>query len=212
MTKKKIILIGGGGHCKSCIDVIESTNEFEIAGIIDTLDKVGQKVLGYEIIGSDDDLEAFREKYEYALITVGQIKSAALRIKLYTKAQDLGFKFPVIKASTAYVSAHSEIHDGTIIMHGVIVNAGAKIGENNIINSKALIEHDTFIGKHNHISTNAILNGNVQIGNECFVGSNSTFVNGISIGNNIFIGLNSVINKNLAEKGIYLGNPIRKIK
>ncbi len=211
-AKKEIILIGGGGHCKSCIEVIESENEFEIAGIIDTANKVGQKVLGYEIIGSDDDLEKFREKYDYALITVGQIKSAALRIKLYTKAQELGFKFPFIKASTAYVSAHSEIHAGTIIMHGVIVNAGAKIGENNIINSKALVEHDTVIGHHNHISTNAILNGDVQIGTECFIGSNSTFVNGVSIGNNVFIGLNSVINKNLTEKGIYVGNPIRKIR
>ena len=30
MNKKKIILIGGGGHCKSCIDVIESNNMFDI--------------------------------------------------------------------------------------------------------------------------------------------------------------------------------------
>ena len=41
MNKKQIILIGGGGHCKSCIDVIESTNEFSIAGIVDTKDKIG---------------------------------------------------------------------------------------------------------------------------------------------------------------------------
>ncbi len=26
MAKPKIILIGGGGHCKACIDVIENTN------------------------------------------------------------------------------------------------------------------------------------------------------------------------------------------
>ena len=33
--KKNIILIGGGGHCKSCIDVIEAEDKFEIAGIVD---------------------------------------------------------------------------------------------------------------------------------------------------------------------------------
>ena len=30
MNKKQIILIGAGGHCKSCIDVLESENKFEI--------------------------------------------------------------------------------------------------------------------------------------------------------------------------------------
>ena len=47
MSKKEIILIGGGGHCKSCIDVIESTNDFSIAGIIDSKDKIGDSILGY---------------------------------------------------------------------------------------------------------------------------------------------------------------------
>jgi len=32
--KEKIILIGGGGHCKSCIDVIEQEGRFIIAGIV----------------------------------------------------------------------------------------------------------------------------------------------------------------------------------
>ena len=35
MPKKPLILIGGGGHCKSCIEVIESTDEWEIKGILD---------------------------------------------------------------------------------------------------------------------------------------------------------------------------------
>ncbi|MBI4309254.1 MAG: acetyltransferase, partial [Candidatus Omnitrophica bacterium] len=39
MVKKNLILIGGGGHCKSCIDVIESENKFKIAGIVDTKER-----------------------------------------------------------------------------------------------------------------------------------------------------------------------------
>ena len=59
--KDKLILIGGGGHCHACIDVIESTSTFEIIGIIDTKDKIGQSVLGYPIIGKDSDLSIFIE-------------------------------------------------------------------------------------------------------------------------------------------------------
>ncbi len=212
MSKKQIILIGGGGHCKSCIAVIESTQEYQIAGIVDTPDKLGQKVLGYPVIGTDDQLPELKKKYDYALITVGQITSANLRKKLYQKAKETGFHLPVIVASTAFVSRHSQIGEGTIIMHQAVVNADTIIGFNNIVNTKALIEHDCHIGNHNHISTASVLNGNVEVGNECFIGSNSTFVNGISIKDHIFIGINGVVNKNLKNKGVYVGSPVKKIR
>ena len=48
--KEKIVLIGGGGHCHSVIDVIEQTNKYEIIGIVDTKENIGKKVLDYEII------------------------------------------------------------------------------------------------------------------------------------------------------------------
>ncbi|MCK4874736.1 MAG: acetyltransferase, partial [Sulfurimonas sp.] len=54
--KKKILLIGGGGHCHSVIDVIELENKCTIVGIIDKKEFIGQDVLGYKIIGCDDDL------------------------------------------------------------------------------------------------------------------------------------------------------------
>ena len=39
MQKPEIILVGGGGHCKSCIDVIEAEGRFIIKGIIDLPDR-----------------------------------------------------------------------------------------------------------------------------------------------------------------------------
>ena len=36
---KKIILIGAGGHCASCIDVIENEKKYEIIGLIDNIKK-----------------------------------------------------------------------------------------------------------------------------------------------------------------------------
>ena len=54
--KEKIILIGGGGHCKSCIDVIVQEGKYRIAGIVDLPEKLHQKILGYEIISTDDDM------------------------------------------------------------------------------------------------------------------------------------------------------------
>ena len=189
----KILLIGGGGHCKSVIDVIEQEAKFEIVGIIDKPELLGKNILGYKVIGNDLELEGLAKKYKYALITVGQIKSATPRIKLFELAKKFGFFLPCIISPNAYVSKHSKIGNGTIIMHNTIVNSNTSIGENCILNSKALIEHDCLISDHCHISTNAIINGGVKIGSKCFIGSNVTTKNNITIKEDSFIKAGSIV-------------------
>jgi len=189
----KIILIGGGGHCKSVIDVIEQEARFEIAGIIDKPELLGSKILGYSVIGNDFDLKNLAKKYKNALITVGQIKSALVRIKLYNLIIKAGFILPSIVSPSAYISKHSKIGNGTVVMGNAIVNANAYIGDNCIINSKALIEHDCLVSNHCHISTNAVINGGVKIGPKCFIGSNVTTKENTTIKENSFIKAGSIV-------------------
>jgi len=190
---KNIILIGGGGHCKSVIDVIEQEGRFEIVGIVDKPDLLGSNVLGYPVIGSDSDLDSLAKRYQYALITVGQIKSPSLRIKLFDLAINAGFTLPNIISPNAYVSKHLTIGKGVVVMHNAMVNASASIGDNCIINSKALIEHDCLISKHCHISTNATLNGGVIVKSGSFIGSGVTTKESIVIGENSFIKAGSLL-------------------
>ena len=189
----KIILIGGGGHCKSVIDVIEQEAKFEIAGIIDKSELLNSKILGYSVIGNDEDLENLAKKYKYAFITLGHIKSSIARKKLYNLAENFGFLFPHIISPNAYISKHSKIGNGTIVMHNAIVNADVVIGDNCIINSKALIEHGCVIDSHTHVSTNATINGGVIIKQGCFIGSNSTTKDNIVIKKNSFVKAGSLV-------------------
>ncbi len=211
-TKPEIILIGGGGHCKSVIDVIEAENKYKIAGIIDVPEKLGHEVLGYKIIGNDNDIPNFAKQYKYFFITVGHIKIPDLRIKLFNFVKKEEGEFPIIISPNAYVSKHAKVGEGTVIMHNVVVNADTKIGNNCIINNKALIEHDCFIGNNCHISTSAVVNGGLQIEDNCFIGSNSVTKQYISIASNTIIGAGAVVTKNITESGIYAGSPARKIK
>lgn len=174
MMKEKILLIGGGGHCKSVIDVIEQENKYEIAGIVDKKELMGQEVLGYKVIGCDDDLEKLSQTYKYAVVTVGQIKSNSLRVKLFTILKTIGYTLPVIVSPLAYVSKHAKIAEGTVIHHHALVNANATVGANCIVNSKALIEHDAKIEDHCHISTATVINGGVVVKENSFIGSNTT--------------------------------------
>jgi sugar O-acyltransferase (sialic acid O-acetyltransferase NeuD family) len=170
--KENILLLGAGGHCHSVIDVIEQEGKFSIAGIIDNEKSVGDMVLGYPVIACDDDLQELRKKYRYAVVSVGQLKSSAIRVKLFKLLKDLNFELPIIISPLAYISKYAVIKEGSIIMHDALVNANAKIDENCIINTKALIEHDAHIEKHCHISTGSIVNGGTLVEENSFLGSN----------------------------------------
>lgn len=210
--KRPLILIGGGGHCKSVIEVAESAG-YEIKGILDMPDEVGKEVLpGHKVIGTDDEIPQYVEECDF-VITVGFIKNPAIRIKLYNKVKAAGGRLATIIASTAYVSKYAELGEGTVIMHHAFVNAGAKIGDNCIINTFVNIEHDAEVGNQCHISTGTIVNGECKIGENCFIGSQSVCANCIEIASDIIVGAGSVVRKSIRVKGIYAGNPaILKIK
>jgi len=197
--KEKIILIGGGGHCKSCIDVIEQEGRFTIAGIVDVPEKKRHNLLGYPVIGSDADLDELIKTFPNVLITLGQIKSPARRMELFNDLMQMGARFPVIKSPLAYVSSRAQVAEGTIVMHHALVNAGARVGRNCIINNKALIEHDAVIEDHCHISTGAVVNGGVKIGSGSFFGSNAVCKGYIEIGENAVIGCGAIIVKNIPK-------------
>jgi sugar O-acyltransferase (sialic acid O-acetyltransferase NeuD family) len=201
MTKPKLILIGAGGHARSCIDVIEQQGNFEIAGLVGLPEQGDGKGLayGYNIIGGDSDLYKLSKIYKYALIAVGQIQNSENRIRLYLEATQLGFQFPTIVSRTAYVSQYATIGSGTVVMHGSIVNAGAKVGDNCIVNCRTLIEHDAQVADHCHISTGAILNGNVTVGSGSFIGSGSVIKQGVSIGKNCLVGMGLGVRHDLAD-------------
>lgn len=189
MNKPDLILIGAGGHARSCIDVIEQHGEFNIAGLVGVQDELNDRHFGYEVIATDSEFPELVEKFQYALVAVGQIRTADNRIRIYREAVRLGFRMPAIVSPSATVSRHAVLGAGTIVMHGAIINAGVEVGDNCIINSRALLEHDVKVENHCHISTGAILNGSAKIGRGSFVGSGSVVKEGVRLGKGCIVGM-----------------------
>lgn len=195
MKKIKLALIGGGGHAVSCIDVIEKTKKYEIIGLVDNKLKgslsIGNKI--YKVLNEKDFLR--KPEAKNILIAIGSHKFLKKRATIFKKYKKFGFKFPIIISPLAYVSKFSIIKEGTIVMHGAIINANTKIGSNCILNSKSLIEHDCNVGNNIHIATSAIVNGHTNIYDNCFIGSNSTLLPSSIIKKGSLIKANQLIKK-----------------
>ena len=211
---KKLILIGAGGHGKSCVGVIESTKQFEILGFVDTKLAKDQRVLGYPVLGGNNLLnELVAKKDLLFLITIGHVRSSEARVTIFKFLEELNAMMAsTIVAASAFVSPHAQLGRGSIVMHQAIVNAGAQIGNNIILNNLSLVEHDCVIGDHSHVSTGAIVNGDCNVGERVFLGSGSVLVNGISVTSDVLVGAGAVVTSSINEPGTYVGNPARKIK
>ena len=208
--KKPLILVGGGGHCKSVLEAAESAG-YSILGVLDMPEEVGKEILSTKVIGTDDDIPTYVDKAEF-VITVGFIKNPTIRIKLYNKIKEAGGKLATVVASTAYVSKYAEIGEGTVVLHQAYVNARAKVRKNVILNTATNIEHDVVIGDHCHISTGTMVNGEAQIGDATFIGSQSVVNQCVKICGGVVVASGSVVHKDIKEPGIYAGNPIKRIQ
>ena len=195
---KKLVLIGGGGHCKSVLDSALAMNVFEKIVITDADLPEGSQIFQCEVAGTDAVLPELRTKgFDYAFITVGSIKTCDLRIKLSVMARKLGFLFPVICDPAACVSPKAVIGGGTFIGKRAVVNADVIVGQHCIINTGAILEHECQIGNFTHVSVGSILCGNVCVGDESFIGAGSTLIQGIKVGSRVIIGAHSTVLTNI---------------
>ncbi len=200
--RKKIILIGAGGHAKSCLDVLNSLSKYyKIVGLVDN-NKNLKKILNYKIIGTNKDLPKIYKSCKSALICIGQIKNSQIRKDCFKNLKRIGFKLPSVISKHAYFSKNSKIGIGSIVMHGVIVNAFSSIGNNCIINTNSTIEHDVIIGDNCHIAGGSVVNGGVKIGNGTFIGSGTVIKQGVKIGNNCVVKANTFVRKNIRNNEI----------
>lgn len=208
-NNNRIVLIGGGGHSRAIVDIIEQFTSYsislqgrvEVAMVLE--DSRVLKPSGWQVICS---------QYNNFVIAIGQIKTAQPRIDAVEQISQRGGQFPTIISPTAYVSPRAKIGRGTIVMHNAVVNAGAIVDEFCIINTGAILEHDTKVGDFCHISTGAVVNGGATVGSRSFVGSNAVVLNQIRIGNDVILGAGSIACTDIDKPGIYRGNPAGRIK
>lgn len=112
---------------------------------------------------------------------------------------------------TAKISKTVHIGASTYIGKNVALNAQTTVGRGVIINTNATIEHECRIDDFVHIAPNAVMCGNVHVEKKTFVGANSVIRQNTKIISDVVLGAGSVVVKSIGEKGIWLGNPAKKV-
>ena len=204
--KKRLVLLGGGGHCSSVLDAAQRMGMFDEIVITDCDMVAGTEFMGSRVVGTDDALlQLFQDGIRMAFISMGSIKSTKLRKLLHRRAMDMGFDFPNIIDPSALVSEYAMLGKGIFVGKNSVINAGARVGDMAIINTGAIVEHGSSIGSFSHISVGAVVCGDSKIGNSVFVGANAAIIQGVKVGANSIVGAGSIVLKDAVPDSRIIG-------
>lgn len=200
-----IVVFGGGGHAKMCIDLLNVMGGYRIIGIIDRDLPLNSSVLGVPVIGREMDFpEIYASGVKNAVLGIGAADTHIIREKLFYKLKSIGFFLPNLIHPKACVEQSVFMGEGNQVMANATVGSSAKIGHNCIINSGAIVSHDCVLEDNVHISPGAVLAGWVSVGSNSLIGMNATVFMKISIGQNV-----TVFNGNNVMANIKPGSVIR---
>lgn len=191
---KKLVLVGGGGHCKSVIDSLSEIKEYSEIVITDCSLPKGLTVNGCMVVGNDDCLlELKNNGFDYAFVTMGSVGKPNARAILVKKVESLGFISPVIIDSSAVLANDVHIGEGSFIGKNTTINTGVSIGKHCIINTGCIVEHESVIGDLCHVATGAVICGAVHAGNNSFIGAGAVVIQCLNIGSNVVVGAGSTV-------------------
>ena len=198
-----VVVIGAGGHARSVINLIQSTQQ-SVWGVYDDHYVPGEKILSVPVLGKISDI---KPEQKLVLAIGDNYHRADAFFKFKSQIETESFIHPA-----AFVESGVKMGIANQILARAYLNTQVIIGDNNLLNTACVLEHEVEIGHHNHISVGAILCGRVKLGSLCFIGAGAVLADGICVCDDVIIGANSTVLNDISEPGTYVGSPARKVK
>ena len=206
MPRKRLSIIGGGGHAKEVLEVAE-LNNYEIYGIF----AKESRFIKYPHLGDIDEIIKYKSEFDFIHIAIGAANNNGLLIRkgIIEFLKKEGYSFATLISPNAKISERAKIGKGVYIAHFSLVSSDAIIGDYTILNYYSVIAHDSIVGENTVISPKSFIGGNTTIKNNVLIGAGSLIMQGLTIGNNSLIGMGSVVREDIDDNCLAYGNPLQ---
>ncbi len=208
-----IFIIGSGGHAKVIIDIVEKDGLYNILGLLNAQPNIGEKILGYEVLGKDTDLAKFAKSHAIkgVIIAVGDnFTRSKVVARIRKENPELSF-FSAIHPQTA-IARDVKVGQGTVIMAGVSVNINSTIGEFCILNTNASLDHDSVMSDFSSLAPGVTAGGECEIGAYSAINIGAVLLPRIKVGEHSVVGAGALVNKSLGSFEVAYGSPAKKIR
>lgn len=195
-----MLIYGTGGHAKVIYDCLTSGAE-EIEAFIDD-NITGKYFLNKEVHSYSRNF--FPERP--LVIAIGDNaarRSVSLRVFHH---------FGIAIHTSVLRSQYSEIGEGTMLVHGSIIQSHVKIGKHVIVNTGASVDHDCTVGDYVHLAPKSVLCEGVKIGEGALIGAGAILLPGVKVGEWAVVGAGSVVTKDVERGMVVCGVPARQMQ
>lgn len=174
----RLLIVGAGGHGRSVAEAVKAVGIYELVGFVDDAAPGLAQVCGYAVLGTTDDVTAYRAHADAAIVAVG---NNALREALSAKLICAGFNLVTVIHPRAIVSASAGVGAGCAIMAGAIVGTGARLACGVIVNCGAVVDHDAQVHDYGHLGVNACMSGGAVLGRRAWMQAGSALGYGVKV-------------------------------
>jgi len=210
---QNIVIVGASGHARVVVDIIEKQSKYLIAGFVDSSRAVGEKIIGYEVLGMETDIPRLTITHKIAgfIIAIGdnEVRAvvAAKILKISPQAQFISAIHP-----QAIIGKEVRIGAGSVVMAGAIINPCSTVGDFCIVNTKASLDHDSSMGDFSSLAPGVTAGGNCNIGNFSAIGIGATIKHGVTIGEHSVIGGAAMVTQDVQAFTVNYGVPSKRVR
>lgn len=181
MSKRRLLIVGAGGHGRSVAEAAMTTGIYEVAGFVDDAADGVAPILTFPLLGTTADLSAYRMHGDFAIVAIG---NNLLREALCNQLLAAGFELVTVVHPRAIVSPSAVIGHGSAIMAGAIVGTEAWLGCGVIINCGAVVDHHAQVQDFGHLGVNACMSGGSVLGRHAWMQAGSALGYGVRVADN----------------------------
>ena len=204
--KSQLVIVGAGGHALSVADAALSSDWGSISFY--SPGGTGPAASMGPIFSTFDSLNLTKTAFALGIGTNHDREDAwGEVIKHFPNAQ-----LTSVVHATAWVSPHSIIHDGAVILAHASVGPGSRIESGALLNTGASLDHDSSLGSFGSLGPGPRTGGNVRLGERTMIGMQAGILHGISLGSDAVIGAHSLVNQDVESNAVAWGSPARVMR
>lgn len=208
-----IVIIGSSGHAKVIIDIVQQEKKYNIVGLLDRFRDVGEKTLGYPVLGKEEDLPELMKTHALngAIVAIGD---NFVRSKVAERVQKICPDLPFVSAihPKASIAMEVSIGEGSVVMAGVSINPYSSVGRFCILNTNSSLDHDSILEDFASLAPGATTGGNCRIGQYSAISIGAVLIQGVRVGEHTVIGAASLVMKPIGSFVVAYGTPARTIR
>jgi sugar O-acyltransferase (sialic acid O-acetyltransferase NeuD family) len=158
--RKRVAIIGAGGHGKVIADAVLKSGEYELVGFVDANLPRGTAIFRtFSILESQENIHLLLPVIDLFIIGIG---ANAVRKKVIESLPE-NLEWATVIHPSAIIASETKIGKGSIILANSVIGMQTIIGEFCIVDAGVIVDHECEIGAFCHLSIGTCVGSNSKI-------------------------------------------------